>query len=165
MGDELADAMGNADLLGASRTSQQRRNTTYPGPDEDLTAWRTQVEIALRGITEPKTKLTLDHVLSSNPRYITVDAATHDEGGTAAQGGNVLSRDLDGAITPKKLRFATPVSAAPAPATAAGASGASSAPAPAPAPAPQTAPVTGQFEVENPAQQLERHGLISSCWL
>ena len=47
MGDELADAMGNADLLGASRTSQQRRNTTYPGPDEDLTAWRTQVEIAL----------------------------------------------------------------------------------------------------------------------
>ena len=126
MGDELADAMGNADLLGASRTSQQRRNTTYPGPDEDLTAWKTQVEIALRGITDPKTKLTLDHVLSSNPRYITVDAVAHDEGGTAAQGGNVLSRDLDGAITPKKLRFATPVSAAPAPATAAGASGASS---------------------------------------
>ena len=102
MGDELADAMGNADLLGASRTSQQRRNTTYPGPDEDLTAWRTQVEIALRGITEPKTKLTLDHVLSSNPRYITVDAVAPDEGGAAAQGGNVLSRDLDGAITPKK---------------------------------------------------------------
>ena len=115
MGDELADAMGNADLLGASRTSQQRRNTTYPGPDEDLTAWKTQVEIALRGITDPKkTKLTPDHVLSSNPRYITVDAVAHDEGGTAAQGGNVLSRDLDGAITPKKLRFATPVSAAPA---------------------------------------------------
>ena len=107
MGDELADAMGNADLLGASRTSQQRRNTTYPGPDEDLTAWRTQVEIALRGITDPKTKLTLDHVLSSNPRYITVDAVAPDEGGAAAQGGNVLSRDLDGAITPKKLRFAT----------------------------------------------------------
>ena len=104
MGDELADAMGNADLLGASRTSQQRRNTTYPGPDEDLTAWKTQVEIALRGITDPKTKLTLDHVLSSNPRYITVDAVAHDEGGTAAQGGNVLSRDLDGAITPKKLQ-------------------------------------------------------------
>ena len=107
MGDELADAMGNADLLGASRTSQQRRNTTYPGPDEDLTAWRTQVEIALRGITDPKTKLTLDHVLSSNPRYITVDAVAavaHDEGGTAAHDGNVLlSRDLDGAITPKKL--------------------------------------------------------------
>ena len=56
MGDELADAMGNADLLGASRTSQQRRNTTYPGPDEDLTAWKTQVEIALRGITDPKTR-------------------------------------------------------------------------------------------------------------
>ena len=74
MGDELADAMGSAGLLGASRTSQQRRNTTYPGPDEDLTAWKTQVEIALRGITDPKTKLTLDHVLSSNPRYITVDA-------------------------------------------------------------------------------------------
>ena len=55
MGDELADAMGSADLLGASRTSQQRRNTTYPGPDEDLTAWKTQVEIALRGITDPKT--------------------------------------------------------------------------------------------------------------
>ena len=63
MGDELADAMGNADLLGASRTSQQRRNTTYPGPDEDLTAWKTQVEIALRGITDPKTKLTLDQLL------------------------------------------------------------------------------------------------------
>ena len=92
MGDELADAMGNADLLGASRTSQQRRNTTYPGPDEDLTAWKTQVEIALRGITDPKTKLTLDHVLSSNPRYITVDAVAHDEGGTAAQSGNVLAR-------------------------------------------------------------------------
>ena len=107
MGDELADAMGNADLLGASRTSQQRRasrrNTTYPGPDEDFTAWKTQVEIALRGITDPKTKLTLDHVLSSNPRYITVDAVAavaHDEGGTAAHDGNVLSRDLDGAITP-----------------------------------------------------------------
>ena len=79
MGDELADAMGNADLLGASRTSQQRRNTTYPGPDEDLTAWKTQVEIALRGITDPKTKLTLDHVLSSNPRYITVDAVASGE--------------------------------------------------------------------------------------
>ena len=146
MGDELADAMGNADLLAASRTSQQRRNTTYPGPDEDLTAWKTQVEIALRGITDPKTKLTLDHLLSSNPRYITVDAVAPEEGGAAAQGGNVLSRDLDGAITPKKLRFATPVSAAPAPATAAEAGGGSSAAAPAPAPAPQTAPVTGQFE-------------------
>ena len=63
MGDDLASTLDGGSSLGASRTSQQRRNTTYPGPAEDLTAWRTQVEIALRGITDPKTKLTLDHAL------------------------------------------------------------------------------------------------------
>ena len=69
--------------LYSSRTSQQRRNTTYPGPDQDLTAWKTQVEIALRGLTDDKKQ---------------VEARPATGGAEAATAGHVLSMDLDGSI-------------------------------------------------------------------